>query len=439
MKQIITAMGNPKINEELRKENHCNILAQDIQYQDGVIEILENNSSVEILILNSILPGDKSIEEFINKIQEINFKIEIIIIVEKENVNIKKFLISKGIFNVFYDNEITIKEITFLLKENKNKLPEEITEEIKLLKEMILNNNRRNFFRAKPKLITGDRQEGILRHKNIINKIINLIKIKILNKIINKNKKLNSKKLNKIISVVGAPGSGKTLVSYLLSNQINSKKILLIDFDYLNNNISTISGKNKFPKEIIKLIQKEKLNINKININNLIIKKNNNLDLICGLKLILKEKTDKYCVKNIINEVIYKYDLIIVDTPSDANNAILKQIMESSDKIVFLVIPNLLGIKASQKLLNLYVHNWKIEREKINILFNKNNINSINKLILNNLFSEFNILGKIKLNNKYDLLINNNKLIFNYKIKKEYLNILNKLNLINEEEKVNGF
>jgi len=88
------------------------------------------------------------------------------------------------------------------------------------------------------------------------------------------------------------------------------------------------------------------------------------------------------------------------------------------------IVPNLLGIKSSQKLLETYINKWEIGKEKINIVFNKYNINSIENAVLDNLFSEFKILGKIKMNNIYDLFLNGHKPIINYNIKKEYLNII---------------
>ena len=42
MKKIITALNNPNLNEELKKENDVKILFKDIQYKEGIIEILEN-------------------------------------------------------------------------------------------------------------------------------------------------------------------------------------------------------------------------------------------------------------------------------------------------------------------------------------------------------------------------------------------------------------
>jgi hypothetical protein len=92
-------------------------------------------------------------------------------------------------------------------------------------------------------------------------------------------------------------------------------------------------------------------------------------------------------------------------------------------------------LKKSRNLLNIYINNWKIKREKFNIIFNKININSIDEKILKNIFSDFKILGKLKINNNYNFIINKNIKIISNKIKKEYLKIINKIQM---EVNING-
>ena len=41
MKTVITAIANPIINNELKKRKNIEVIGNDIQYKDGVIEILE--------------------------------------------------------------------------------------------------------------------------------------------------------------------------------------------------------------------------------------------------------------------------------------------------------------------------------------------------------------------------------------------------------------
>ena len=40
--KIITAMNNPELNEELKKEKNIEIICKDIFYKEGILEILEN-------------------------------------------------------------------------------------------------------------------------------------------------------------------------------------------------------------------------------------------------------------------------------------------------------------------------------------------------------------------------------------------------------------
>lgn len=384
---IITALINPKINKKLKEKTNFNIIGNDIQYQEGILEMLEKNQEINLIIISELLPGNDNFFELINKIKNKNNKIEIITILKEKNEQLKNQLISKGVFDIFYDNKITIEELINLInKKNNIKKEEDFKQE---LKNIILEKNKR--------------------------KILNIEKIKLIkNKICKKNKKEEIKN-KKIISVVGNNGTGKTLFCVILSKIINNKKILIIDLDVFNNNINSIFGIKKQKKE-----NKDKIN-----------KVNKNIDILCCNKEFLEENYKKLNQKfwNLLKKIEIKYDLIIIDNSSQNIFEYNKEILKKSEIIIFLLEPNIIELNKSRNLLNLYINKWKIKNEKINIVFNKVNINSIENKILNNLFSDFNILGKIKTNNKYNLIINKNIKIIDKKIKKDYFNILNKVKL----------
>jgi len=67
-----------------------------------------------------------------------------------------------------------------------------------------------------------------------------------------------------------------------------------------------------------------------------------------------------------------------------------------------------LELSKSKKLLDIYVNNWNINRNKINIIFNKFNKNSIDLNILKEIYDEYVVLGTIKNNENFNLLINSN-------------------------------
>ena len=404
--KILTALQDPKTNEILKEKTKHNIIETDIQYQEGILETLEKNNKIDLIIISQLLPGNIGFKDLINKIKIINNNIEIIAILENKNNELKDFLKQKNINSIFYNNEITIDELINVIEEkDKNKKEMEINKEIKLLKEIILENNKKIEQNKKEKKI--NKILSILKEEKI--KIIKNSKINNIKKFKNKINKTQ----NKIISVVGIPGVGKSIFISLFSKNIKHKKILIIDFDIYNKSLDLIFGYNT-------KVQEEKA----------IIKINNNIDLLSKIEIFFKESyIEKNKIKNILDSFSKKYDLIIIDNTSEYSCEHTKEILKNSDSIIFLSDANLIELNKTKKLLEKYINKWKIEKERMNVVFNKININSINNKILNNLFSDFNILGKINFSNKYNLIINNNLKILNKKINKEYINIIKKMKI----------
>ena len=98
--KILTAIGNNLLRERLEEENF-DVYKTDLQYQEAVLHILKENNKINILFLNSILPGDLSIYEFINNIIKINPKIKIIIILENKNDKLINYLNSKNVLEKY--------------------------------------------------------------------------------------------------------------------------------------------------------------------------------------------------------------------------------------------------------------------------------------------------------------------------------------------------
>lgn len=82
--------------------------------------------------------------------------------------------------------------------------------------------------------------------------------------------------------------------------------------------------------------------------------------------------------------------------------------INNSNKAIFISGANLLEVRKSERLLEIYTKDWNIEKEKINIVFNKCTNKSLDETILREIFGKYNILGKIKLNDYYDFAINKN-------------------------------
>ena len=106
MKKILTAMGNPKLNQKLQEEKEFQIIGEDIQYQEGILEFLEQNDDIDYLILNELLIGNIELKELIEKIKQINSNIQIILFLENKKEELENYLYAKGIQFIFYNNKI---------------------------------------------------------------------------------------------------------------------------------------------------------------------------------------------------------------------------------------------------------------------------------------------------------------------------------------------
>lgn len=105
--RVLTALGNPKKNKELRDLN-INIVSNDIQYKEGVIEYLEGNKYINYIIIDENVPGNCSLKKLVNDIYTINKNIKLII---KSNNDID-FKVYKRI------EKINTKEIANIIKNN---------------------------------------------------------------------------------------------------------------------------------------------------------------------------------------------------------------------------------------------------------------------------------------------------------------------------------
>ena len=54
MKKIITAIGNSMLNDKLKEMNKFEIVSRDIQYKEGILEILNERKDIDILIISDI-------------------------------------------------------------------------------------------------------------------------------------------------------------------------------------------------------------------------------------------------------------------------------------------------------------------------------------------------------------------------------------------------
>ena len=407
MKKIITAIGNPTLNVYLKRENEFEVMSEDIQYQDGIFEFLEKEPNINFIILSELIPGNLEIKNLIEKIKLINNNIQIILFLEKENKELENYLYAKGINFIFYNNEIEIKEIVQIIKTNQKEENNDLKKEIVELKKLLEEKNE------KSNVIL----ENTLKKEKLIN---------IYNKFFSRKKTLKEK-TKEIICVSGTSGVGKSIFTVNLAKSINKNKILIIDFDVLNNSLHTILGVKKYSE---KIVNKMKNKSNEIKIEELIIKINSKIDLISGVNLLFNSnyKINNEKIKNILDTLAKNYNVIIIDTSSECFLDFTKEIMKLSNLNIFISETNLLQIKKAKNLLNIYINKWKIPIKSFYIIFNKYDVNSIDFSILKNVFSDFNVLGKLNNDSNYNLIINKNAIgNINRNLQKEYLKLYKNL------------
>ena len=440
MKKIITAIGNEFINNELKKEKNLNVILNDIQYKEGIVESLEKENEVDYIIINSVLQGETKIEDLIKQIYIINKYIKIIIVIENNEKEIEKYLNYKNIYKIIYldkDDKVNMQKIIEIISNDheNNKI-------INIKKE---EKNKEN--KKESKKIKGERNNtNIVLIKRIAKNIINNYLIKQLSskKIkFNSKKSLKNKIKNKSICITGPPGVGKTIISINLAkiNIYKNDKILIINSDFFNNSINTILGLRNISRNInIEKKCKENNEYLKNNFDNIfecfnIIKINKKIDLLILKKEKTKENIENMFLNKIIENINFLkdiYEIIIIDTNYNEKSNNLKNITEICDFCLFISDTNLLEINQSIKLLDIFINKLNIKINNIKIMFNKYNSESISFNLLKNIFSEFEVIGKLNYRKIYNKLINkNNKYsLLDKKLKKEYININNKINNI---------
>lgn len=391
MKNIITAINNPELNNEIKKEKNLKIINKDIIYKEGIIEILEEKKEINLIIINYDLPGKIEIEDLVNKIKKINEKIELIFILEKEDIEKEQKLKKLNIKNIYYNNEINKEKlIQIIKKENKNK-EEELQKEIRELKKIIEENKKVNKSRK-------------IKNK-IEKKVENNIEKNLLKKRIKKTENKDNKIENAIIINENEKNEGSFIIKKLATKAIKkNKKILIININLENKIIQDIFNKKNIEKIIdkkIKYIENSKQkNINKKIENALFVKINENIKLITGLKY-YKNKNEEYYINKIINIIqknSKKYYLIIIYFLNKKENVELKkELNKKIEKNIFIISNNYIEIKELKKGLRKY--NF-LENKNTYIFLkkeNNNKNNTINSSIIKNIFKKEKITTKLKI------------------------------------------
>lgn len=375
MKKFYIAIDNEEKFKEIKKyieEKGYFVFQNDLIYEDAVLEVIKNidNTKENILLISS------NIIENINKYKKINvenLKIYYFVDTFEEKDNFEKNgltnIFDKADLNTFFIMNKIIRKDSF--KENRFEI------------------NRFN----KNRIDNKDNQKG-----NVINNIDLLKKeIKELECLKGLNERKNLK--SEIIVFTGEAKCGKTTLALsVLENIKEEKNILFIDFNLRSKDIYykyNISNKNEsfYEKEI----------------------NGNKVDFLLKMNYLLKTNDDKkqglnkdigYKMRNILDEYRNKYDLIIIDLDKNVDYKILKSIFLKSNKIFFVIEPINIEIYNSLNLIDLFLNRNILNEDKVFIIFNKYDYNSISQEILKEIFKKYKIECIVKNKMKYRKILN---------------------------------
>ena len=324
---IITAINNEKIFKKLENQNNINIISKDIQYKEGIIELLGKNKNVHYIIINENLNGQIKIEQLIKKIKNINNKINIIIILNKKDL-IKEEYLLKNKIKFIYTEVLSVENILELMFE-KNKIIAIIGNEGtgKTITTIILSQILIKYKNKKILIVEDNiRKNSILKvsktkninMKNKIIKIKNHLHLLDIKKLLINYKKNKRKILNEITKIRNYYDyifiDIQNTRNYKIYEEIISDIILILNpnileinkiKNFINKNKTTLKiilnnyDKNSISEEILKQLFKNKIKIiEKIGNNknyNLIINNNFNINYL--------DKKNKNKYLNIIEKI----------------------------------------------------------------------------------------------------------------------------------------
>lgn len=312
--KILVALDNNEIKEKLNIKYGNKVYNYDFSYKEDVIEYLKRYSDDYIILTRLDLPGNISYKEYILSLKKLSNKSKIVIILNKLNIDDRKFLYANEIFNIIEGNEIDIDVIY-------------------------------NQIETQDKVV----------YKTIY-------------------KKPNENNTRRSIAVLGTNGAGKSFVSYLIANSIakyTKKDVALISMDSKNScqeilgNINCIDYETS---EYINEISKNEENVEKyVNQSNYY----KNLWYIISKNNYNQKNNNNINIKKFTENLENKYNYVVFDTSTCYLNTDVSQLIDWVDEIFFVINPNYISLKQAKFLLDFLSNSLNVKNNKIKIVVNK--------------------------------------------------------------------
>ena len=358
--KIIIALNHKYIKDKL-EQYYEDVYPYDILNKEDVIELIakeEYQKENIVLITKENLEGFIDNKLFAKQLRVANKYIKIIFIVKQLDKEYKKFLFSNEIFHILEGNQFSVEEIKDCIEENK----------IVVYKKTDSKQSRLN-------------EEAIDYQYHVKNQVVP----------------------KKKIAIYGTSGSGKSYVASLLCKNISKDlnvSLALLDMDIQNPSIdifNNLSVNNNGLNQMIEDIDQKK-QINKI-MDKYMIKDKDNKKL-----WYMTSNTTLFDCQNKLNheyyDQIYKsvsqnFDYMMIDLPSSPFLDVVPYTLKNVELIYFVVNPNYISIRQAIKYLDLLDKLWDIPKNKVKIIINKIQKDSLDIFQLKSLLSGYEIIGNI--------------------------------------------
>lgn len=312
--KILVALDNKEIKEKLNIKYGNKVYNYDFSYKEDVIEYLKRYSDDYIILTRLDLPGNISYKEYILSLKKLSNKSKIVIILNKLNIDDRKFLYANEIFNIIEGNEIDIDVIY-------------------------------NQIETEDKVV----------YKTIY-------------------KKPNENNTRRSIAVLGTNGAGKSFVSYLIANSIakyTKKDVALISMDSKNSCQEILGNINCIDYEISEYINE--ISKNEENVEKYVNQSNyyKNLWYIISKNNYNQKNNNNINIKKFIENLENKYNYVVFDTSTCYLNTDVSQLIDWVDEIIFVINPNYISLKQAKFLLDFLSNSLNVKNNKIKIVVNK--------------------------------------------------------------------
>lgn len=312
--KILVALDNKEIKEKLNIKYGNKVYNYDFSYKEDIIEYLKRYRDDYIILTRLDLPGNISYKEYILNLKNLSNNSKIVIIVNKLNVDDRKFLYANEIFNIIEGNEIDI-DVIYNQIETEDKIVYKT-----IYKQPDENNTKRS------------------------------------------------------IAVLGTNGAGKSFVSYLIANSIakyTKKDVALISIDSKNSCQEILGNINCIDYETSEYIND--ISENEENIERYVNQSNyyKNLWYIISKNNYKQKDKNNINIKKFMENLESKYSYIVFDTSTCYFNTDVSELIGLVDEIIFVINPNYISLKQAKFLLDFLSNNLNVKNNKIKVVVNK--------------------------------------------------------------------